>query len=52
MSFMREILKLIESLQSTENEANQKSPLKDLGFISCASADHIKHVPFYDPCVV
>jgi AraC-like DNA-binding protein len=49
---MREILRLIESLRSRENGANQKSPLKDLGFISCASAVHIKHVPFYDPCLI
>lgn len=49
---MKDILRLVESFQSPENGANRKSPLKDLGFISCASAVHIKHVPFYDPCLI
>jgi AraC-like DNA-binding protein len=48
---MKEIVKLVDSLRS-EGGANQKSPLKDLGFISCASAVHIRHVPFYDPCLI
>ncbi len=49
---MKEVLSLVESLRSKENGANQKSPLKDLGFISCAGSVHIKHVPFYDPCLI
>lgn len=48
---MREIIQLVDSLRS-EGGANRKSPLKDLGFISCASAVHIRHVPFYDPCLI
>jgi AraC-like DNA-binding protein len=48
---MRDIVKLVDSLRS-EGGANRKSSLKDLGFISCASAVHIRHVPFYDPCLI
>lgn len=48
---MRDIVQLVDSLRS-EGGANRKSPLKDLGFISCASAVHIRHVPFYDPCLI
>lgn len=49
---MDEIAKTIESLLAGSRVANRKSPLKDLGFLSCASTVHIKHAPFYDPCLI
>lgn len=49
---MSEIAKTIETLLAGSGVANRKSPLKDLGFLSCASTVHIKHVPFYDPCLI
>ena len=49
---MREILDIIESLKAGEGGANGKSPVRDLGFISCANTVHIRHVPFYDPCII
>lgn len=49
---MRDILQTIESLKAGEGGANGKSPVRDLGFISCASTVHIRHVPFYDPCII
>lgn len=49
---MDEIVKTIESLLAGSGVANRKSPLKDLGFLSCASTVHIKHAPFYDPCLI
>ncbi len=49
---MNKIRKTIESLLAGTGETNRKSPLKDLGFLSCASTVHIKHAPFYDPCLI
>lgn len=49
---MNEIAKTIETLLAGAGAANRKSPLKDLGFLSCASTVHIKHAPFYDPCLI
>lgn len=49
---MNNIIKMVESLLSDKSAANRKSPLKNLGFVSCANTIHIKHVPFYDPCLI
>lgn len=49
---MNEIAKTIETILAGAGAANRKSPLKDLGFLSCASTVHIKHAPFYDPCLI
>lgn len=49
---MNTLLDLVESLAGSKLDANGKSPVRHLGFISCANRVHIKHVPFYDPCVV
>jgi AraC-like DNA-binding protein len=49
---MKDIVTIIEALRSDGAGANQKSPLKDLGFISCATTVHIRHVPFYEPCLI
>ena len=49
---MNNIIRMVESLLSDKSAANRKSPLKNLGFVSCANTIHIKHVPFYDPCLI
>lgn len=49
---MNEIKKTIEGLLAGAHTGNRKSPLKDLGFLSCANTVHIRHVPFYDPCLI
>ena len=49
---MNDILPLIESLTSGAHHPNGLSALNGLGFISCANTVHIKHVPFYQPCLV
>lgn len=49
---MNNIIKMVEALLSDKSAANRKSPLKNLGFVSCANTIHIKHVPFYDPCLI
>ena len=49
---MRELLNLVESLGASTGDANGKFPVKHLGLISCANSVHIRHVPFYDPCVI
>ena len=49
---MKEILGIIDSLKSGEDGYNDKLPVKDFGFISCTNTVHIKHVPFYDPCII
>ncbi|HEY9051314.1 MAG TPA: helix-turn-helix transcriptional regulator [Gammaproteobacteria bacterium] len=49
---MNKILELVESLVCKANNPNGKSPVKHLGFISCGSQVHIRHVPFYEPCII
>jgi AraC-like DNA-binding protein len=49
---MKEIVDLIDSLGSAEGIPDRKSPLRDLGYISCARTLHIRHVPFYEPCLI
>lgn len=49
---MNDLIALIDSLYPGLTATNGKSPLKHLGLISCASTLHIRHVPFYDPCVI
>lgn len=49
---MNELIALIDSLHSGPVAQNGKSPLKHLGLISCGNSVHIKHVPFYDPCII
>ncbi len=49
---MKDILQTIESQAAGRSGGTGKSPVKDLGFISCASHVYIRHVPFYDPCLI
>lgn len=49
---MHEILAAITALLSTPSAANDKTAIPNVGFISCANAVHIRHVPFHDPCVI
>ena len=46
---LRQIAQRVESLVAIENG---KKPVQDLGFISCARAVDLKHVPFYEPCMI
>lgn len=49
---MDRIIQFVDALLLGRNSSNRKSPLKNLGFVSCANTVHIKHVPFYDPCLI
>lgn len=49
---MKELLAIVESLHANRGDPNGKSPVENFGFISCANAVRIKHVPFYEPCVI
>ncbi|MBI3453145.1 MAG: helix-turn-helix domain-containing protein [Rhodospirillales bacterium] len=49
---MLNILRLIEAFIFEQEDPGIKSPVKNLGFISCTNAVHIRHVPFYDPCII
>lgn len=49
---MNEIIRLVESLLAAPPNGDGKAPVANLGFISSAAAVHIKHVPFYDPCLI
>lgn len=49
---MSKILELAESLISKAGDPNGKAPVQHLGFISCGNSVHIKHVPFYEPCII
>lgn len=49
---MKDILQTIELLVTGRIALVGKSPVKDLGFISCTNRVYIRHVPFYDPCLI
>jgi AraC-like DNA-binding protein len=49
---MDKLITLIDSFSSGSFVANANSPLKNLGLISCSNTIRIKHVPFYDPCII
>lgn len=49
---MNDILALLDSLGSKSQSPNGKTPIAGFGFISCASRVHIRHVPFYTPCII
>lgn len=48
---MNEILRRLESLQSRV-DPNGKTKVGPLGVISCGNTVHLRHVPFYEPCVI
>lgn len=47
---MQEILKVIDRLRGGKDQPG-RLPLKELGFISCATTITVKHVPFYEPSI-
>jgi AraC-like DNA-binding protein len=49
---MRKLLELVESLTPAGGDPNDKSTVQHLGFISCGNQTHIRHVPFYEPCII
>lgn len=49
---MNQINDIIELLRPAESTANGKFPVQGLGFVSCANRVHIRHVPFYEPCLI
>ncbi len=49
---MIEIAKTIEALRAGSAGGDGKSPLRDMGFLSCTNALHIRHAPFFDPCLI
>lgn len=49
---MNDLIALIDALQSEAVEPNGKSALRHLGLISCGNAVHIRHVPFYEHCII
>lgn len=49
---MDELQKIRHSVESLTSDAEGKRPLKDLAFVSCARKIDLKHVPFYEPCLI
>ena len=49
---MNRLETLIESLRAPSSGTTGKTALKHLGFFSCANQLDIKHVPFYEPCLI
>lgn len=49
---MREIIELCDALRAGEDDSGDRLPVKDLGFITLTETLHIRHVPFYDPCII
>lgn len=49
---MDELQKIRQSVESLTSDTEGKRPLKDLAFVSCARKIDLKHVPFYEPCLI
>lgn len=49
---MNSLSVLVDSLRSGTTNPNGKSPLRDLAVISCCNTVHIRHVPFFEPCII
>ncbi|MEK6771808.1 MAG: AraC family transcriptional regulator [Pseudomonadota bacterium] len=49
---MREILTLIEALNTGSVNPRGRTPLKDFGLIFCDNTVHIRQIPFYEPCII
>lgn len=49
---MKQLSQIAQRVESLVAYADGKRPIQDLGFISCARAVHLKHVPFYEPCLI
>lgn len=47
---MNELLSILELPKS--GDVPGKTPVKNLGFLSCTNTVDIKHVPFYGPCII
>lgn len=47
---VKELLNILE--WPKHGDAHGKTPVKNLGFLSCANKVDIKHVPFYGPCII
>lgn len=49
---MNELQKIRQSVESLASGTDGQRPLKDLAFVSCARKIDLKHVPFYEPCLI
>lgn len=49
---MKQLRQIAQRIESLVTPADGKRPIHDLGFISCARAVDLKHVPFYEPCLI
>ncbi len=49
---MNSLSALVDALCSGAKNPNGKAPLRDLGVISCGNTVHIRHVPFFEPCII
>ena len=49
---MNELKQITQQVESLVSGADGKRPVQDLGFISCARKLSLKHVPFYEPCLI
>ena len=49
---MSNLAALIDALNSKAKSHHGKSPLGNLGVISCYNTVHIRHVPFFEPCII
>ena len=52
MSDSQEILRLLRALMPANIDPNGKWPVGALGYVSCGNTLHIRHVPFYEPCLI
>lgn len=49
---MKQLGRIAQRVESLVAGGTGKRPIQDLGFISCARAVDLKHVPFYEPCLI
>ncbi len=49
---MNSLSALVDALRVGTKSPNGKMPLRDLGVISCGNAVRIRHVSFFEPCII
>lgn len=49
---MNQLLETAERISASNQASNGKTAMEHLGFIFCGNRVQIRHVPFFDPCII
>lgn len=52
MLIMKDIIRFVESVRSSEKNAQGKYPVRNFGLIAFFDSVQLKQVPFYQPCII